>query len=162
MANTYTYTKVEGDFEISRGDEHVATYDPITEDTTYTNGSDRFAGPIGRQVKSIVRSMATSEVETPSPDTQPVNPFTLEQHVELQELVKKLNAEIVQLKNPEGPAPVAARYVGIDFSNPDAPKMGMAGDKTPEFIEWARYGGFTAAEFKQCYGGRIEDTTYKG
>jgi hypothetical protein len=101
MANTYTYKKVEGDFEIYRSDEHVATYDPVTEDTTYTNGSDRFSGPIGRQVKKIARSYNTEEVEP-----EEVEPEDISEIVKLKQqntlLRKEVNTLKRELNAPEG------------------------------------------------------------
>jgi hypothetical protein len=163
MANTYTYKKVEGDFEIYRSDEHVATFDPVTEDTTYTNGSDRFSGPIGRQVKKIARSYNTEEVEP-----EEVEPEDISEIVKLKQqntlLRKEVNTLKRELNAPEGKVlRVHPRYEGIVFDNPDAPEtIKTLGDLSPEFIEWARSGGWSEADFLQVYTGRIDDITYKG
>jgi len=170
MANTYTNKRIGEDFEIYRGDEHVATYDPVTEDTTYTNSSDRFAGPIGRQVKAIARSYEPDEPPTPVVEIKEepkVSESDLRELVTLRRQNGLLEKEVETLKRElhapeERVGKVHPRYVGIEFGDPDAPNIDYTGDLTPEFVEWARYGGWSEADFIQVYTGRLKDLTYKG
>ena len=155
MANTYTNKRIGEDFEIYRGDEHVATYDPVTEDTTYTNSSDRFAGPIGRQVKAIARSYEPDEPEAVVSEVTKLE----EENALLRQEVESLKSEL--LVDEEAPR-INPRYEGIKFDNLDAPERVLYGDMTPEFVEWARCGGWSEADFIQVYTGRLKDLTYKG
>ena len=53
------------------------------------------------------------------------------------------------------------RYKGIPTNIEGAPVQDPAqGDTTPEFVAWARAGGYTAEQFKQVYSGRLKDLTY--
>ena len=53
------------------------------------------------------------------------------------------------------------RYKGIPSAMEGAPVQDPhLGDMTPEFIAWARDGGYTKAQFLQVYSNRIKDLTY--
>lgn len=53
MATEYKHEKDGDDFKIFRNDEHVATFDPVTEEVTYTHGNDKYAGPVAKEVNNI-------------------------------------------------------------------------------------------------------------
>lgn len=154
MATQYTNKKVGEDFEIYRNSEHVATFDPLSEDVTYTNGNDRYSGPIGKEVASITNSAPTLEPveEVPEPA----------EYLKLRKRITALEAENRALKEPKPTTRVPKRYQGIPFGAPGSPPMGKMGDITEEYVEWCRNGGYTEDQWNQAYQGRIKDLTYKG
>lgn len=172
MAVKYTNKKAGEDYEIYRDDVHVATYDPTSDDTTYTNGSDKYSGPIGREVVVIQGSFTyppltelTSEVSSP-PFPKPKETFKLTNKIiELEKLVLSLKKEIVELEaraTNSVTKSVNPRYVDkVDLTGAPVTSKYL-GDLTLDFIEWARNGGMTEEVFTRRYTGRIKDLTYKG
>ena len=154
MATQYTSKKVGGDFEIYRNSEHVATFDPVSEDVTYTNGNDKYAGPIGKEVVSITSTAPVVE-EVPEPVPEPA------EYLKLRKRIIALEKENLALKAPKTANRIPKRYQGIPFGAPGSPPMGKMGDITPEYVEWARNGGYTKDQWLQAYAGRIKDLTYK-
>ena len=98
----YTTHKVGEDFEIHRNKEHVATYDPNTDDVTYLNGCDRFAGPIGRQVTKLRRdvpeSPETSEVSSEQPTAEEVAELIEEANSLNEPPVREISATVAQVE----------------------------------------------------------------
>lgn len=175
MPTKYTTQKVNSDHEIYRNDVHVATYDPATDDTTYTNGNDKYAGPIGRQVIQLKETPPEGELyeaeviilEEPDPQRESKSGEVklILQLANQAKHITSLKQEIFDLKRllrgdkkPKTPA----RYEGIDYAPEGSPCKGPHGDLTPEFVEWARNGGWSEAHFLQVYTGRLKDLTYKG
>jgi hypothetical protein len=174
MAVKYTNKKAGEDYEIYRDDVHVATYDPTSDDTTYTNGSDKYSGPIGREVVVIQGSFTDppltdwklpSEIPSP-PFSKPKETFKLTNKIiELEKLVLSLKKEIVELEaraTNSVTKSVNPRYVDkVDLTGAPVTSKYL-GDLTLDFIEWARNGGMTEEVFTRRYTGRIKDLTYKG
>ena len=239
MATNYTTKKVEADYEIYRNGIHVATYDPVTDDTTYTHGNDKYATPIGKEVAAIKNPPA----EEPPAEEQPAERTPLEGETEftnriagicydnycarvggkafngdplpnweefssdpekqiqanawrgvgidaeeivcdqfdkerpsgpisdmanennkLKKHVASLEGEVRDLRNQRDGVEVDRtpdRYKGIPINPEGAPIQDPAqGDTTPEFVAWARVGGYTAEQFQQVYSGRLTDLTY--
>lgn len=172
MAVKYTNKQAGEDYEIYRDDVHVATYDPTSDDTTYTNGSDKYSGPIGREVVVIQGSFTdppppelTSEVSSPPPSKPKETLKLTNKIIELEKLVLSLKKEIVELEacaNNGATKSVNPRYVDkVDLTGAPVTSKYL-GDLTPDFIEWARNGGMTEEVFTRRYTGRIKDLTYKG
>jgi len=98
----YTTHKAGEDFEIHRNKEHVATYDPNTDDVTYLNGCDRFAGPIGRQVTKLRRDVPetpeTSEVSSEQPTAEEVAELIEEANSLNEPPVREISATVAQVE----------------------------------------------------------------
>ena len=182
MPTKYTYKKVEGDFEIFRNDEHVATYDPVTEDVTYTHGNDKYSGPIGREVVKIKQGDPPATPEPPKEVTpEPPKEVTPEPPKEVtpkvvaadQDLVAQLNSRIKALqlelamlrdenKNDQPVVNRPSRYDGLEARPKGCPATGPYGDMDDKFVEWCRKGGVSKEHFIQRYKGRLKDLTYLG
>lgn len=170
MPVEYTHKLVDGDYKIYRNDEHVATYDPVTEDVTYTHGDDKYAGPIGREVAKIQKS--GQDVEEPAlPATTPpvAAPPAPKKPKELTalELLEARVAAIEERLTIELPKiPLNVRKTRDRFEDhvdlTDAPVCDPhLGDLTPEFVEWARNGGMTREVFRKRYYSRIKNLCHK-
>ena len=167
MPTKYTNQNVEGDFKIFRNDDHVATYDPVTEEVAYTDGNEKYAGPIGRQV-SAIKAPPVEETPPPAPvvEEEPapvVEEDLIRENRRLKNVINDLSIQLGEArdKNADAQEHVADRYKGIPTDPKNAPvQTANLGDLTPEFVEWARAGGYTEEQFLQVYTGRIKDLSY--
>lgn len=224
MATEYTHTQVKSGFQIHRNTEHVATYNPKTDSTSFTEGNDKYAGPVGREVVKLkmapIKGEQPTAADTPMPATvkevageteesfklagvmynnycvavggEAFNGDPLPVWIEFstdatkakqvdawrtvgvialfapsprqRQHITSLEREVVELKNHASGEPtvrITDRYQGIDTNPTGAPAQDpMLGDLTPTYIEWARIGGMSKADFVQVYTGRIPDLTY--
>ena len=166
MPTKYTYKKVEGDFEIFRNDEHVATYDPVTEDVTYTHGNDKYSGPIGREVVKIKQGDPPATPEPPKEVTPKVVAADQDLVAQLNSRIKALQLELAMLrdetKNDQPVVNRPSRYDGLEARPKGCPATGPYGDMDDKFVEWCRKGGVSKEHFIQRYKGRLKDLTYLG
>jgi hypothetical protein len=163
MATTYTHKKSESNYEIYRNDDHVATYDPITEEVSYTGNGKKYAVPISKEVTVIAEPKSIAPIESdPAPKVFNVNAALIKAH----KYIVSLEKEVQDLKTQQRGGVAVAR-VPERFRDPvgdtGAPvKEPHLGDLTPDYIEWARNGGMTSEVFQRRYKGRIKDLTYLG
>ncbi len=189
MATKYTHKKEDEVYHIIRNDEHVATLDPTTEEVTILDGNSNYAAPIGRVVAEIMRGAepeepaepeAPAEPEEPAEPEAPVDPVKKQAPAEpeatagekvLETKIAKLNkhiasleAEIRKLRNEAAGIKdnrTPDRYKGIPTNVEGSPVQDPhLGDMTPAFIQWARKGGYTEAQFLQVYKTRLKDLSY--
>jgi hypothetical protein len=156
MATTYTHKKSESNYEIYRNDDHVATYDPVTEEVDYVADGKKYAVPISKEVSTIAGlGGPVAPKGTTSDDKAAL--------IKARKYIESLEKEVQDLKNIERGVLVQRipdRYKGITINPEGSPVMGMGGDLTPEFVEWCRAGGHTKEHFLQRFDGRIQDLTY--
>lgn len=145
----YTHQPDGSSIKILRDDTHVANYDPVGETVTYTTPeNEKYAGPVGKVVASIVKGDTPVE-PTAGPTEASLKHQIKQLQVEnalLRDEVKKLTAGGAGIRKPE-------RYADI-VDMKGAPKQDPSlGDLTPEFIEWARK-NFPKDVFERRYRGR--------
>lgn len=175
MATKYTHKKSESDYEIYRNDDHVATYDPITEEVTYTGEGKKYAVPISKEVTLIVDAEEQAEPKggaSTESDQAPIDATKESDQaptdakaalVKAHKYIASLEKEVQDLKIKQRGGNAAPR-VPERFRDPvdetGAPvKEPMLGDLTPDYIEWARNGGMTPEVFQRRYHNRIKDLT---
>ena len=169
MATTYTHKESaqEGLYEIYRNGEAVAAYTHETKGVDYIGNGKKFAVPISKEVTAIAGTLTVLETELadPVPPTPPRDPKDVvidrqEKHIaSLQEEIRELQRRASGDLTPKVPD----RYKGIDMQPEGSPAWSaLQGNCTPEFVKWARDGGYTKEEFLQVYTGRIKDLSYTG
>lgn len=176
MPTKYSHQKTEdGDFQILRNDEIVATYDPLNDETSMVYDDKRMVGPINREVSKIRQGDAPAQEvhtddDTGKPEPKPEPKPELEDKdaviADLRRQVKRLQLELAyKTDDTSNAAPIKsipARYQGLEIVPEGSPAMGKPGDLTEEFVEWCRNGGVSKEHFIQRYEGRLKDLTYKG
>lgn len=165
MATKYTHSKVGSNYEIQRNGEQVATFDPITEEVAYVGEGKKFAVPIGKEVTTITD--ADAPADAPAETSGEVSTKELTKALtKANKYIASLEGEIRDLRNDQrgggnNTTRVPDRYKGIPTNPKGAPvQTPHQGDLTPEFVAWAREGGYTKEQFLQVYSGRIKDLTY--
>lgn len=168
MATEYTHKKVDSEFYIYRNEDHVANYEPVSGEITYFGDSKKFAGPIAKEITKIVTDVPTKvekEVSRLKKYTEEPTAIPDKEVVKLRKYIASLEAEVCELRAKErGEAVVHTpeRYEGVPVGAEGSPVMGNEGDLTPDYLKWAREGGYTEEQFIQAYKGRVKDLTYKG
>jgi hypothetical protein len=149
MSN-YTAKNVGGKFEISRGEEHVATYDAVGESLTWVKDEyKKYQNHVMRVVKNL-DNVPEDEPEDAPPvekieDTPAPAPAPELSVAQLKNLVKSLQMEIATLrdtiakqnKSPSREKEPERFSDKIDLSKAPLQDPNL-GDLTPAFIEWAR------------------------
>mgnify|MGYP000045903475 FL=1 len=167
MATEYTHKKTGENFHILRNTEHVATYNPTLDDVSYTEGGGKYAGPIGKEVSKITQVTPPSEpIEDPKPVAKTSEVQRLrKQRTQDSKLIESLEQEIrelnEQIKSGKKIKAPSGRYKDVVDLTGSPVRSKHLGDLTPDFIEWARNGGFTKEVFLRRYTGRIKDISYK-
>jgi len=174
----YTAKQVGSVVEVERDGIHVATYDPVSEETKILSDDfEKFSNHIGRAVKDFIDDTVREKVE----EDAHVDPDTIEQPNFLastpEEAPTTLQSDLASLKSQlqnerAENARLRERIQKLEgkskdrkstperFSDPvdltDAPLQDPTlGDLTPAFIEWARK-NFNKDVFKRRYNNRIK------
>lgn len=162
----YHHKKTEdGNFDIFREDKHVATYDPASEEVTFTSEeNEKYAGPVGKEVQVILETSgggSDPDLDGSEGDSATGADVKLEA---LKRQVKQLQAENSRLKHQIGMDPeedpaaprLPARF-DDEVDESKAPKKDpQLGDLTPEYVEWARK-TMPREVFVKRYARRIKD-----
>lgn len=135
------------------------TSDPIAEKAA---GKEQEAVAAMEEASTPINPEALAD---PMPPTPPRDPKDVvidrqEKHIaSLQEEIRELQRRASGDLTPKVPD----RYKGIDMHPEGSPVWSREqGNCTPEFVKWAREGGYTKEEFLQVYKGRIKDLSYTG
>ena len=167
----YKATQVGSVIEVERDGIHVATYDPVSEETKILSGNfEKFSNHIGRAVKDFIDDTVRENVlfwteETPEEET-PEEETPEEETPDLASLKSQLQNERAEnarlrgrIQKLEGKSKdrksTPERFSDIvDLT--DAPFQDPTlGDLTPTFIAWARK-NFNEDVFKKRYNNRIK------
>lgn len=178
MATEYTHKKEGEDFHILRNNEHVATYSPALDDVSYTEGSGKYAGPIGKEVSKItpapIEDLVPADIRAqikppaPKPRAEPSEVQRLRKKSLLDsKLIESLEQEIRELnehiKGGKKIKRLSGRYKDVIDLTGSPVRDKYLGDLTPDFIEWMRGGGngdVTKEIFVRRYDGRIPDLSF--
>jgi hypothetical protein len=178
----YTHKQNGPNMDIYRGEVHIATFDPVEEETTFTEKSfKRFTKAVNTYLKKDIKEV--HEVKPmvdmrPGKDTEVEPKEKMKDHLVESDLaeptkpkdtLKSLRVENMRLRMENvklGDEVVRLRTGNIDktlrvpdrFSDPfddseGKPLMGPYGDMTPEYVDWARE-NMPEKIFERRYRGR--------
>ena len=146
----YTHKQNGALTEIYRDDVHVANFDPVEEEISYTKKEfKRFSKHVARVVNSLDAAPAKVEKPVVKPTVKVEKPVVKLENV-------RLNDEVLRLKKTETLTPKNPRYADVFDDSEGRHLRGPHGDMTPEYVEWARE-NMPKEIFAKRYRGRLPD-----
>tara|TARA_R110000764_G_scaffold16146_8_gene45375 strand:- start:78 stop:572 length:495 start_codon:yes stop_codon:yes gene_type:complete len=161
----YTHKQNGALTEIYRDDVHVANFDPVEEEISYTKKEfKRFSKHVARVVNSLDAAPAKVEKPVVKPTVKVEKPVVKSkstdelkrENMRLKLENVRLNDEVLRLKKTETLTPKNPRYADVFDDSEGRHLRGPHGDMTPEYVEWARE-NMPKEIFAKRYRGRLPD-----